>query len=455
MLDILIINGKYPDFEKDGLKEANIGILNGEITYIGKDILPAVEVIDAKDRVVSPGFIDIHMHEEDFAGEGEKYQIAEMMLKQGVTTCVGGNCGVMHQSVAEFRQTIERLGGSPVNYVMLSGYNSYRNKLLGIGHYEAANEEQRLAIRAKIKEDLAAGAFGISFGIEYDPGITLDEILFATHASEDSNLLVAAHYRDECADNIASIEEMVSIQDSIDKKFQISHLVSCSALGKMKESLDCINEAMERNPRLNYDTYPYNAFCTMIGSTVFEDGCLEAWHKDYSDIMLTDEPYKNVFCDEEIFRHAREEYPDMLAVAFVMNEEEVAMAIANKNGMVASDGIINHGGGHPRAAGTFPRVLGKYVREEGRLSLVKALKKMSFEQAKRLGMEGKKGCISLGAHGDITIFDPKTIADGPDFQDISKPNIGIDWVIVKGKIALKQNRILNDRAGKFIPYGSI
>ena len=140
-----------------------------------------------------------------------------------------------------------------------------------------------------------------------------------------------------------------------------------------------------------------------MGSAVFEDGCMETWGKSYDSVLLTDEPYKNVRCTKEIFEKARAEYPEMLAVAFVMNEDEIAAAVANKYGMIGSDAIISNGGGHPRAAGTFPRVLGKYVREEGRLSLIDGLRKMTLTPADRLNLKSK-GRIKEGCDADLTIL---------------------------------------------------
>ena len=171
--------------------------------------------------------------------------------------------------------------------------------------------------------------------------------------------------------------------------------------------------------------------------------------------MLTDDPYKNVYCTEEIFRECREKYPEMLVVAFVMNEDEIGKAIANPRGMVASDGIINHGNGHPRAAGTFPRVLGKYVREEKLLLLIDALRKMTLEPAKRLGIEGFKGQIAVGADADLTIFDPETIIDGATFGDLNIPSKGIDYVILGGQICAEDNTIVDARRGKFISYKGV
>ncbi|MEY8295585.1 MAG: amidohydrolase family protein [Emergencia timonensis] len=450
MLDLLIKNGQYPDFSEGRMKQGNIGITDGKITYIGPEEPDTKEGLDARGKVVSPGFIDIHMHEEHFAEEGEHYVIAQMMLEMGVTTAVGGNCGMQNQNLSYFKEVLDRLGGSPVNYIMLAGYNTFRYEL-GIGRYETASQEQRETIRNLLQRELNEGAYGISFGIEYDPGITTEEILYAIGVTEDPNLLVSAHYREDCLQHINPVQEMIEIAEKIPMKFQISHLSSCSAMGLMQESLDAINEAMKRNPKLNYDTYPYNAFSTHMGSAVFEDGCIEGWHKDYSDILLTDAPYKDIRCTKEIFEKVREEYPDMLAVAFVMNEEEIAAAIANPNGMVASDAIINNGNGHPRAAGTFPRVLGKYVREDKALPLIDAIRKMTLEPAKRMDLD-QKGRIELGCDADLTIFNPDTIIDGATFSNLHIQPEGIEAVFIDGKLALKNKVTINNRLGKYIAY---
>lgn len=450
MLDLLLKNGQYPDFEAGVMKSANVGVKDGKIAYIGGETPQAAETADVSGCVVSPGFIDIHMHEENFRDEGERYVIAQMMLEMGVTTAVGGNCGIQKQDLSYFKEVLNRLGGSPVNYIMLAGYNQMRYRL-GIERYASATFEQRAEIRALLKRELDEGAYGISFGIEYDPGITKEEVLDALSVSDDPHLLAAAHYRTDCLTSIDSVREMIDIAEKIPMKFQISHLSSCSAMGLMQESLDAINAAMEKNPGLDYDTYPYNAFSTYMGSAVFEDGCIEAWHKDYSDILLTDAPYKDVRCDRETFEKVRREYPDMLAVAFVMNESEIAAAIANKNGMVASDAIISNGNGHPRAAGTFPRVLGKYVREDKVLPLIDAIRKMTLEPAKRLELD-HKGRIQIGCDADITVFDPDTVMDGATFSDLHIQPEGIEYVFIGGKKAMEHKNTVDNRLGRFISY---
>lgn len=452
MLDLLIIGGSCPDYQLGKMVKRNIGIRDGRIVCLSALEAPlpeAAETIDAAGKVVSPGFIDIHMHEENFADEGPDYVIAQRMLEMGVTTAVGGNCGTQYQPLSEFKSVLRENGGSPVNYIMLTGYNWHRLKL-GLGHYDHASQAQMDILRQELRRELAEGAWGISFGLEYDPGITYEEMRYAVGASGDPGHLAAAHFRTDCMENLDSIREMIRLSREIPQKFQISHLSSCSAIGRMRESLECINKAMETDPKLNYDTYPYNAFCTEIGSAVFDEDILKAMGKGYDSIFLTGEPYRNVYCTEEIFRKARAEYPKMLAVGIVMNEDEIQAAIANPNGMVASDAILSHGGGHPRAAGTFPRVLGKYVREEKLLPMADALRKMTLEPAKRLGL-ASKGRLETGADADITIFDPETIIDKADWAHLEPPE-GIEYVLIGGKKAIECGKRVNDRLGRFLSY---
>ncbi|MCD1147811.1 amidohydrolase family protein [Peptoniphilus sp. KCTC 25270] len=452
-MDVLIKNCQYPDFLEGKMKKGNIALEEGKILWIKdsihkEDEEEAENTIDGEGKVLSPGFIDIHMHEENFLIEGKEYIIANMMLEQGVTTCVGGQCGVLRQKVDDFRQIIEEMGGSPVNYITLTGYNTLRT-VKGIGRHEQPTEEQLQELIEEVNLEIHKGSFGVSFGIEYDPGITLDEMLEVVWSIPDEEILVAAHFRQDGMGAIESIEEMIEIQNKIKQKFQISHLSSCSAMGQMKETLDRIEKGIEENPNLSFDMYPYNAFSTSMGSEVFSEGCFIHWEKDYEDILLTDEPYKNVRCTQEIFDECREHYPNMLAVAFVMNEEEIEMALAHKEGMIASDGIINNGNGHPRAAGTFPRVLGRYVREKGVLSMYDALRKMTYVPAERLKLS-EKGRIEEGMDADLVLFDPETIIDCATYEDISLKPEGIEYVWIDGQFAIKDGKVVNNRLGNYL-----
>lgn len=449
MLDILLVNGRYPDYDDDSIKAGNIGIGGRTIAYIGNDTPDSGLTIDVKGKIVSPGFIDIHMHEEDFGRDGKRFIISQRMLEMGVTTVCGGNCGHSRQPLAEFKRVLNELDGAPVNYCMQSGYNTLRTRD-GLGPHQQSTEAQRERYREELRKELAEGSFGISFGIEYDPAISFDEMLFAVSASEDSNHLVSAHYRNDAVLNLDPVREMIRLSREIRPRFQISHLSSCSAFRNMREALKLIADAKKTDPGLDFDTYPYHAFSCSLGSTVFDDGCFEAWQKSYGDVLLTEEPYKNVYCTEEIFRDARKNYPNMLAVAFVLDENDIELAVNSKMGMIASDGLLRGGNGHPRAAGTFPRVLGRYVREKQSITMMDALRKMTKTPADRLRLFSK-GQIKEGYDADITVFDPETIIDKADFGSLERPE-GIDYVFIGGDMAIEKGETINQRLGRFIAF---
>lgn len=442
-MDIFIKNGKVIDFKEDKLKVVNIGIEKGIIKYIGSDIIESEKVIDAKGKIVAPGFIDIHMHEEKYDGE---YYISKYMLNMGVTTALAGNCGNNYSNVEEMAENIEK-NGCPINYMALTGYTDLREKAGATDRYVKSTDAQIEEIIKLYRQDLKNGSKGISFGIEYAPGITKEEMIKVIDSADKKDILVAAHYRRDANHAVEAIEELIDISRTTDTPMQVSHIGSCSALGYMRESLATIKTAREEGLDVMADCYPYDAFSTRIGTSVFDEGCFENWNADYSDILLTEEPYKGKYCDEKLFKKVREEHPDMLVVAFVMNEEEVIEAYKEDFVMVASDGLYNKGQGHPRGAGSFPRVISKYIKT-GELDFIETFKKMSLYPAKRLGLN--KGSIEVGLDGDLVIFDLEKIEDRADFTNPTEKPDGIDYVIVNGKIALEKGNLIDGKLGKFI-----
>ncbi|WP_053954802.1 amidohydrolase family protein [Inediibacterium massiliense] len=448
MNTIKIINGKIPDFNQRKFVQQDIFIQEGKITEIGKIYREAQKVIDAQNRIVSPGFIDIHMHEENLMAENYNYDIANYMLNMGVTTCAGGNCGLSMTPLIDFISFVEKTG-APTNYIMFTGYNNLREEAGYNDRYASIDSYAMGKIQKLIERDIQAGAVGMSFGIEYSPGISFEEIITASHAIPNTDYLLSAHYRYDEVRSKESIEEMIEIANQTKIPFQISHLGSAAAFGFMDDCLDTIRKARNEHIDIMADCYPYDAFCTQIGSAVFDEGCLERWHRNYNDLLLTQPPYKNQRCTKEIFEDARKNYPNILTVAFAMDEEEVIKALKEPFIMIASDGIYTNGQGHPRGAGTFPRVLGHFVREKNAIELLDALEKMTKIPAQRLKLF-QKGEIKEGMDADITIFDDQTIIDQASFD---KPNLkpqGIDYVLINGKIAIENGIIIHNANGKII-----
>ncbi len=447
---VKIINGKVPNFDKMTLEEMDILIEDGKIADLGSVKVETDVTIDAKGKIVSPGFIDIHMHEETIEDLEDPYFTSYYELLMGATTCVAGNCGNNRQGVKEFSEFIEK-NGSPVNYLSFIGHNFLRRQVGIEDRYRAATNEEIEKMKELVKENIPLGIVGISYGIEYSPGIDFRELVELAKGLDSKDYLLSAHYRNDGEKSVESIEEMVKISTESGIPMQIAHIGSCSAFGFMKETLDMIKKYREDGADIMADCYPYDAFATYIGSAVFDDGCFERWDKTYSDILLTEDPFKNVRCDKETFELARKEYPNIIAAAFVMREEEVIEALKAPFVFVGSDSLFRRDMGHPRGAGSFPRVLSKYVREMKELDIVDALWKMTLGPATRLNLS-KKGQIKVGMDADITIFDPETIEDGATYAEPTLPPKGISHVLIDGKIAVENNKVLEGRLGRYIKY---
>lgn len=452
MYDLLIKNGIVIDFHNNRRILADVGVKDGKIIDVGLCTESSKKVIDAEGLVVSPGFIDIHMHEEQlgYNSQGDDYDIANYMLRMGVTTGLGGNCGINGQDVDDFFNFIDE-NGAPINYPLLTGHNYIRSKL-NMNLHMAASDFEIDKMKQMIKSDIELyGAVGISFGIEYSPGISFDEVVKISEGLGDG-IILSGHYRKDSDNALESIKELVDISKATNLPMQISHIGSCSAFGHMDESLKYMEKAIEEGADITADSYPYDSFSTFIGSEALNEDYFQRYNKSYDSILLTEAPYKGVYCDEELYNKVRKEYPNMLAAAFVMNEDEIIEAYKKPFTLVASDGLLNDGQGHPRAAGTFPRILGKFVREDKELDLMDVLKKMTLLPAERLGLKNK-GDIQSGMDADITIFNPNTVIDNATFQEPTKAPTGIEYVIIDGKIALEKGKMINKRLGKAIKLG--
>lgn len=445
-MDLLIKNGRVIDPANKIDSLLNVVVQDGKIAALTRD-LPEGDftVIDATNRVVCPGFIDIHMHE---APECDLHDMSASifgsMLRMGVTTALGGNCGDNELPPKEYW---ERTAGQlPVNLALLAGHSSARRAAGFTDKYAALTLDEDKKVAEILAQWLDEGCFGISYGIRYVPGINRQELLESARLCQKDQLLIAAHVRDDADFIFDSIREFLDLGWTYHLPCQVSHIGSMGGYGQMASVLAMLDEARLKGLDVMADCYPYSAFSTSIGATTYDPGFMERYHCGYDAIILCGGKYAGQHCTEEMFRELRQDAPGTLTVAHVMAPEDVKMAMAHPAVMLASDGITDHGSGHPRASGTFPRLIDQYVKT-GALSLYQAVEKMTTMPAQRLHLNNK-GNLSIGSDGDIVIFDPDTIRDQATFEEPMLPPVGIDYVLLGGQIACKDGVITNGTLGQ-------
>ncbi len=436
---LVINNGYLIDPYNEISSKLNIAIENGKVVEISNKILEGDKVIDGEGLIVSPGFVDCHIHESP--------SIFECMLKMGVTTAIGGNCGTGTEDMSKYLDYIHK-EGIPINLGMLVPHGTLR-KLEGVNDkYGEATKREIINMKKRAEEYLEIGCLGISFGIRYIPGLKEEELLEVSSTCKKDNKIVAAHIRDDAANVIPAAEEFINIGEKLGVPLQVSHIGSMGAYGQMDELLSLIDYHKSNGFDISSDCYPYNAFSTGIGETTYDEGFLERYNTTYETIEIAEGKYKGKRCNEEIFKELRTNYPQTITIGHVMKEEDVDKAIAHPNVVIASDGFMNNFEGHPRAAGTFPRVISEYVRNKKVLTLDQAIEKMTVLPAKRFGIN--KGNLSIGSDGDIVIFDYEKIKDKGTFDNPALAPEGIKYVIIDGKIAVENNKLKERNLGKLV-----
>lgn len=441
----LIKNGMLIDPANRIQAKLNLLVEDGTIRQVTKEEPEADEVIDAAGMAVSPGFIDIHMHEDPVGDDGAiALCIFHTMLKMGVTTVLAGNCGDNMAHPVEYLNLVDR-DRAPVNVAMLAGHTWFREHAGAADKYAPVTEEQLLSMERGMAEALDGGAMGISFGIRYVPGTSQKELETLAALCRKDDRIVAAHIRDDAGMVCPSAVEFLDAAVKYGLSAEVSHIGSMAGFGQMEEFLILVDVYRANGLRVMCDCYPYYAFSTSIGSTTYDDGFLERYQTDYSSIEMCEGKYKGQRCTKEIFEEMRRDFPQALTVCYVMKQEDVDLAFSDPGVMLASDGVLDNGQGHPRAAGTFPRLIAGFVRE-GKISLYDAIDKMTAMPAEKLGLK-KKGRLNAGADADLVIFDPNTIADCATFAEPVLPPVGISRVMIGGKTAVKDGEIINDRLG--------
>lgn len=445
-MKFVINNGFLIDPKNNISSKMNIAFENGKVTEISKDLLKGDKVIDATNLVVTPGFIDAHMHEDPMVDDSIKINIFEKMLRMGVTTAIGGNCGIGEKNISKYLDYIDK--GFLINYGSFLPHEILRKYVDCNDRY--ANIEnsklEKMYIYGKklMKEN---GLLGVSFGLEYIPGIDFNELITISKIGE--NKIVCAHLRKDAENSIDALEEFLEIGKFVKTHLQVSHIGSMAGYGQMKSFLQKIEDVKKLGLDISCDCYPYTAFSTYIGSAVFDNDYIEKHNVNYNCIEILEGEYKGQRCTKELFNKLRKDTPQILVAGHMMLDYDIDLALKYSDTIVISDGILGkNGDGHPRATGTFPRFLAKYVRDKKLMSLEDGIKKITYQPAKILGIN--KGSLEVGADADITIFSLEELKDRATFYNSNLSSEGIKYVFINGALVLDNGKIINSSSGKSI-----
>lgn len=443
----LIYGGHLIDPANHINSRQNLLLEDGKVLWVGNTMPAADRLVDASGKIVCPGFIDIHMHEDPVEGGHIAQDIFPMMLRQGVTTAVGGNCGINVFHPAEYLDIVDREGVA-VNVALFAGHEYFRKAAGATQIYEKATQEQLAVMERGLSDALARGCVGVSFGLRYVPGADREEFFRAAKCCRPGGKLIASHVRDDADGIFAAIDEFCTAGLAYDLPVQISHIGSMGGFGQMEAVLAQLDRYRANGLDIAADCYPYFAFSTRIGTPTYDPGWLKRYQCDYGVLEFCEGKYRGQRATEETFQEIRRDFPECLTVCYVMRESEIRRAYRHPGVMLGSDGLTDRGQGHPRAAGSFPRFLAEFSRN-GDIPLYTAIEKITAAPAARLGLT-RKGRLNRGADADITIFDYATIQDHATFSQPDLPPSGIEAVFIGGEPVLEKGTIRNLNGGKAI-----
>jgi N-acyl-D-aspartate/D-glutamate deacylase len=435
--DLVINNGRVLDPATNLDAVRSLGVRAGKIAAISTAPLNGTRTIDARGLVVAPGFIDLHSH-------GQTLENYRFKARDGVTTALELEVGA-NPVDAWYR---EREGHAPIHFGASSGDIPARIAVMhDSGTFlprdkaveRAATPAEQQQIRALIRRGLSQGALGIGLGIAYIPPMSRGEVLelFKLAASEKATLFV--HIRNGGPVEpgvIDAVREMISDAAATKASVHIVHITSMG-LRQTAECLKMIEEARARGLDITTEAYPYTAGMTDLGSAIFDEG----WQGRQGGITYSDLQWAATGERLTAESFARYRKQGGYVAIHSIPESIVQLAMGHPLVMIASDGILNEGKGHPRAAGTFARVLGRYVREQHSLSLMEAVRKMTLMPADRLRLPNK-GRLAVGADADVTVFDPARVTDRATFEKPAQYSEGIPYVVVNGTPVVERGELV-------------
>ena len=435
--DVVISRGRVmdPETKLDAIRD--VGIRGSKIAAVSESPLMGKTVVDAHGLVVTAGFIDLHQHGQTPENYGFK-------ARDGVTTALEMEVGVSPvdawyaeregKSLINFGATV---GHIPVRMAVMHDTGTFLPRDRAID--TVATPEQMNEILSLLRRGLDEGALGIGLGIAYVvPGATREEIFRIFQLASSRRLPAYVHLRSSGPvepGGIAALQEAMADAAGSGASLHVVHITS-TELRQTPVALDMIHGAHQHGLDFSTEAYPYTAGMTDISSAIFSEG----WQQRNGGITYKDLQWAATGerLTAETFAKYRKQ-GGMVAIHCIP-EEVVREAMADPKVMIASDGILSRGKGHPRAAGTYARVLGKYVRQEHVLSLMDALRKMSLMPAQLLNMPNK-GRLQAGADADITVFDPTRVIDKATFENPAQYSEGIPYVMVNGVWVVRNSEI--------------
>lgn len=498
--DLLIRNGNIYDGNGKKSFKADIAIKAQKIVEIG-DLSKALakKTIDASGLAVSPGFIDLHTHLESIHLTPD----AESHVRQGITLALGGPDGGGPWPFGKYLADLEKkpLG---LNAAFLTGQNTIRKNIMGLDNRTPTNEELE-QMKKQVAQAMQEGAFGISTGLKYVPGTfsKVEEVIALSNVASQYGGFYTSHLREEGLGLIDAVQEAILIGREASIPIVLTHhkVVGKPSWGNSVKTLFLVDSANKAGLDIQVDQYPYTAsytgisvlipswslaggneyFKARIADPVLHDSIKKeivyniltdrgagdisriqfskvTWKKDLEGKTLAD------WCIMRKLEPTSENGADLVIEAesnggsgmifHAMDDEDVDRIMKHSKTMIASDGRLSQPGEghpHPRAYGTFPRVLGYYVREKKLLTLEKAIHKMTGLPAMRMGLKDR-GIIAKNYYADIVIFNPATVKDKSTFEKPHQYPQGILYVIVNGVVTVDNEKFTSNRGGKVL-YG--
>jgi N-acyl-D-amino-acid deacylase len=490
--DILIVGGRLLDGSGNPWRRADVGIRGDRIAAIGRLAGgAAATVIDARDRIVAPGFIDVHSHALATITEPSLRE-ARPLVAQGVTTVVGNPDGGGPIDLKQQAAALEANGGIGVNAALLIGHGSVRSAAMAPPAERAPTADELDRMRQLVRQAMADGAFGLSSGLFYVPGryAKTEEVIAL---AKEAGGVYASHIRDEATYDVgvvASVDEVIRIADEAGVRGVVTHMKALGpdSWGLAKTLVAHIESARTRGVEVYADQYPYEASSTSLTAALMPGGSGAGAREALAGAATRDKFLTDV--KENIRRRGgahsiaiasgrgapdlegwrlddiaktRGTTPEQAAtdmviaggaaiISFNMADEDIDTIMRQPWTMASSDGALSLPGPavpHPRDNGAFARRLAVYVRERGVISLDQAIRTMTSLPASVFAITDR-GELRVGAFADVIVFDPAKVIDRATYQKPRELADGMDWVIVNGAIERRDGAFTGARAGKVL-----